>query len=234
MISPTKYLKKFVSNKNNFLFDIRGKEYLQALKFLDKRIKILDVGCGTGTFLEFMRSNNVNDVEGIDLNPDNVIFAQNRGLKVSEASALDLPFEDNCFDAVYSSHLMQVFNPNDAQKFIQECSRVLRSEGLLIISTLNWFKHFYRHPENERPYPPDAILRYSYSQEESTSPMYEGMPNLVQEDIWYRRPPLIELHPGKSKFFNKVFVVVNHLQLKLRIIKFWAFDSYIIKLRVKK
>tara|TARA_A100001015_G_scaffold191064_1_gene212892 strand:+ start:5124 stop:5825 length:702 start_codon:yes stop_codon:yes gene_type:complete len=233
-MSIVKSLKSYFLNKDNFLFDIRGEEYTAALKFLESSNEILDVGCGTGTFLEFMKSKQGKIVRGIDLNEENVSYALDKGLEVSLGCALDMPFADNTFDAVFSSHLMQVFSPEDANTFFQECLRVVKKDGLIVISTLNWFPNFFRHPENHRPYPPEAILRYTYEQENSTSPMFKKINPLSKVGIWHRRPALLELHPGSNDFLNKIYVVFNHLQLKLGFRKFWKFDSYIICLKVGK
>lgn len=74
----------------------------------DKKIKI-DIGCG---------NNKMEGFTGIDLdektNPDIV------------ASALDLPFADNSVDEVYSAHLVEHFNPQEAQQFFNEVYRVLK------------------------------------------------------------------------------------------------------------
>lgn len=61
-----------------------------------------------------------------------------------------------------------------------------------MITTLNWCRRFFRHPENARPYSPDANLRLNPFQSGATSPMYADMPNFTLEANWRRRPPLIE------------------------------------------
>ena len=97
-----------------------------------------------------------------------------------------------------------VFQPNEAQRFIKECARVPTDNSVLVITTLNWYPHFFKHPENARPYPPDAVLRYSYSQEGATSPMYENMPMLTQEGIWFRRPPLLTFNNYRNSFLSSL------------------------------
>ena len=43
-----------------------------------------------------------------------------------KGSALELPFEDNSFNGIHCSHVMQVFQPNEAQRFIKMRSRTDR------------------------------------------------------------------------------------------------------------
>lgn len=216
---------------NKPVWDCRTEEYQHALNFMSGCHNILDVGCGTGTFLEEWSYAG----KGIDINPDNVAYCRKRGLDVTTGSALDLPFASNSFDGVHCSHLMQVFMPDDAVSLIRELCRVVHDEGVIVITTLNWFPRFFRHPENARPYPPDAILRLNSLQSDasSTSPMYHGMPNITQEAIWLRRPPLIEFKstiPEREPYLWRL----NPLQMKYGVRKFWKYEAFTMKLRVHK
>jgi len=211
------------------VWDWRTQEYQHALNFMSECRDILDVGCGTGTFME----NWSYASKGIDINPDNVAYCRERGLNVTVGSALDLPFANNSFDGVHCSHLMQVFMPNDAVSLIRELCRVVNDEGIIVITTLNWFPRFFRHPENARPYPPDAILRLNSYQNGSTSPTYNNMPTFTQEAIWLRRPPLIEFKstiPEREMYLWRL----NPLQMKYGVRKFWEYEAFTIKLRVHK
>lgn len=44
-----------------------------------------------------------------------------------------IPFSDNEFDIVYSSHVLEHFPKNEANNFIKECYRVLKPDGILRI-----------------------------------------------------------------------------------------------------
>jgi ubiquinone/menaquinone biosynthesis C-methylase UbiE len=211
----------------NRIGDLRKDEYKVAIRYFNECQTILDVGCGTGTFLEI----DPNRIIGIDINPDNVSYCCKKGLQAQVGNALNIPFEDNSFDGVYCSHVMQVFSPNEAAQLIRELSRVARPDGIVVLVTLNWFKRFYRHPENTRAYPPDAIWRYFSIQKGASSPMYPNMPKMLQEDIWLRRPPLIEFYSATNPNLARIASVLNAVQYGLFLRKFWAFDAYIIKLR---
>ncbi len=215
-------------------FDVRGEEYGHALEFLAQSKSILDVACGTGTFLEVWAATGKPAGKGLEFNPENVAYARERGLDVDEGSALELPYDNDSFDGLHCSHLMQVFDQDQAQQFVREANRVVKHEGVIVITTLNWFSRFFRHPENTRPYPPDALWRYALQAHGATSPMYAGMPAWRQEGIWFRRPPLLEMVSFSNLNRNSVYGRLNALQLKLGLRRFWAFDAYTIKLRVYK
>lgn len=48
-----------------------------------------------------------------------------------------LPFEDNSFDAVYHSHVLEHLDPRDGEALLDECFRVLRPNGVLRIVVPN-------------------------------------------------------------------------------------------------
>lgn len=56
----------------------------QFLKYIsaDKRQSILDIGCGSGLFLEWLESIGVGEARGIDVDSDQVEYALKRGLNV--------------------------------------------------------------------------------------------------------------------------------------------------------
>ena len=208
--------------------EARVGEYRAAIRFFEPSAKVLDVACGTGTFLE-LRPNTV----GIDINPENVDYCRARGLPASVGDALALDFPASTFDGVHCSHLIQVFSPEQTVKAFTEIARVVRPGGTIVITTLNSFKRFFRHPENVRPYPPDAIMRLIGKAKGSQSPMFPGLPVLAIEDVVFRRPALVEFY-GSTPSRARYSAVLNSLQRQNHLRKYWSFDAYTMKLRVHK
>lgn len=209
------------------LSDKREDEYRIALKFLEDCKNMLDVGCGTGTFL----SKRPGAISGVDINPENVEYCRRQGLRAAEGDALALEFEDQVFDGVHCSHLMHVFLPDQAAQLIKELARVTRKGGKIVITTQNWFSRFYRHPENVRPYPPDAIWRYYDTRQGAASPMYHGLPRLRQQGIRLRRPPLVELYSSTHQTLDQISTVLNAIQYTFYLRKFWSYDAYTVLFR---
>ncbi len=215
---------------SNFLGEARQDEYRRAVKWLAGCETVLDVACGTGTFMELRGGN----IVGIDINPDNVKYCLSRRLNAIAGNALDIPFPKNSFDGVHCSHLMQVFPPNDAAQLIRELGRVVKPGGVIVIVTLNWFPRFFRHPENVRAYPPDAIRRYFGERFGVTSPMYPDLPPLEQQSIWLRRPALLEFYSSTHYFLDGVSIILKRLQYIFFLRKYWTYDAYSINLRCLK
>jgi SAM-dependent methyltransferase len=207
----------------------RDKEYKVAANFLNLSESTLDVGCGTGTFLELSPKT----IVGLDVNPENIEFCKSRGLNAIEGTALELPFADGSFSNIHCSHLLQVLTPDEMVAVMKELMRVLKKDGILVISTLNCFKNFYRHPENSRPYPPDSIRRLFQKQKGAQSPMFPQLPEVIERGIWFRHPALIEFKLEKSRLLSNLASILNAIQRILKIKKVWTFDSYIIKLQKK-
>jgi SAM-dependent methyltransferase len=86
------------------------------------RLKALEVGCGPGYVMELLA--NHFDVAGVDRDEGMVQKAHNRGLKVIQADAYDLPCENDSFDLVYCSFLMLWLK--DPIKAISEMKRVAK------------------------------------------------------------------------------------------------------------
>ena len=105
---------------------------------------LLEIGCGMGyDSVEFLKREV--RVTATDLTPNAVAFCRRhfeiKGLSAEEvrtANALELPFEDETFDAVWANGVFHA--TGDTAGAIQEARRVLKPEGRAIIS------HFYRKP----------------------------------------------------------------------------------------
>ena len=111
------------------------KQILHDLWSPMSRHRVLEVGCGTGVFLEWF-SQQGHQVTGVDASPSMLNLARKRlpGRVVLEQGRAEiLPYEDNAFDTVaLITSLEFVDNPLMA---LQEAFRVARSHVLL--GTLN-------------------------------------------------------------------------------------------------
>jgi len=112
--------------------------YGQYLHFQERQIltkwlgqfskkSILDMGCGTGRFLDFAEN-------GVDFSEGMLGEAQakfpNHKLTVSDISKM--PFEEKSFEAIYSLHVFMHLDLGTIEKTIQEAHRILKPNGVLI------------------------------------------------------------------------------------------------------
>lgn len=128
--------KKLIDNKNF--------TYRLLLKVLEKKIgakklRVLDIGCGAGTIC-FYLANKGHDVTGIDISQKAInecrVSAKNLGIKGVDFVRLDFPKENlrgKKYDIVILTEVIEHLEYDDLA--IREISKLLRSNGLLILST---------------------------------------------------------------------------------------------------
>jgi ubiquinone/menaquinone biosynthesis C-methylase UbiE len=110
---------------------------ISQLVNLQDGMKVLDVGCGTGSLLkELAGSGKELNLYGIDLSPEMINAARAKlkdgnHVELYERSAADLPFESNYFDyVVCMNSLHHHANPNQS---LIEMTRVLKPGGVMIL-----------------------------------------------------------------------------------------------------
>ena len=90
------------------------REFKIIADLLPKNSRVLDVGCGDGTLMEFLSKEKKIDVRGLELEEENVKICIKKGLSVIEGNAeTELgQFPDKSFDYVVLSQTLQAFyNP---------------------------------------------------------------------------------------------------------------------------
>lgn len=123
--------------------------------------KVLDVGCGTGRFLQ----RNPLDFYGIDISSRLVDLCVEKKLKARLGSAEELPFAEESVEAINCDNIIEHLPPETAAAMINEFGRVLKRGGIAIIrsplgeSVWNTFSHI-------RPYPPSAIQKLLTNEKE--------------------------------------------------------------------
>jgi len=91
------------------------------------RGRILDIGCGTGYHMQYVKN-----VVGVDISEGMLKIARERGFNVKKASAEKLPFRSNSFDTVFC--FFSVLNICDYREAVKEMARILKPEGVVLLS----------------------------------------------------------------------------------------------------
>jgi len=84
--------------------------------------RTLDVACGTGFLTRHLRG----DVTGLDQSARMLEIARERAPDATfvEADALELPFEDDSFDRVFTGHFYGHLEEEDRQRFLRDARRI--------------------------------------------------------------------------------------------------------------
>ena len=104
-----------------------------------ERVRLLDVGCGTGrTLHQLARTHPAMRLHGVDLSPAYIRHARKRLADVAELTlavenAEALPWADATFDAVTSVYLFHELPRRARRNVLREMLRVVRPGGLVVI-----------------------------------------------------------------------------------------------------
>jgi SAM-dependent methyltransferase len=94
---------------------------------------LLDVGAGYGIFLHELTQLRDIQVEGVDVSDNCMSWGRARGLKLSLASAHELPFEDRQFQMITCSEVMEHLTWGVYEQALTELSRVAESWILMSV-----------------------------------------------------------------------------------------------------
>ena len=136
----TEHLQRYMSTRNL----IRG-------------LAVLDLACGEG-YGSALLADTAKSVVGMDIDQETVDHANQKyrktNLSFRQGDAANIPLEDHSVDAVVSFETIEHIDETLQNQFLQEIDRVLKQDGLLIMSTPNkavysdryhYFNEFHIH-----------------------------------------------------------------------------------------
>ena len=123
--------------------DIRLKQQLLQASSIGPDHRVLDLGCGTGTFLKMMKAGRP-EVHAVGLDGDFQILriakrkaaAHSLRIDFDQAFANRLPFGEATFDRVVSCLVFHHMSTDDKRSTFREIHRVLRPAGKMVIADI--------------------------------------------------------------------------------------------------
>ena len=123
--------------KTKFDFSIL---YLKAIE----KGKVLDFGCGNGTFLDKMIEGNW-EAYGLDVDPKAIDHCRSKGINANVGDIDSQNYPDNFFDVITINHVIE--HVHEVDVLLKSCYKVLKKGGKLVIATPNtesWQHNIYK------------------------------------------------------------------------------------------
>jgi len=132
--------KEFSRTRDTFWDELRF-----TAEYAHSGERVLDVGCGNGRFFEEIQDKNIT-YTGIDSSEELINIARKKhdgqNVQFLHGDALNLPFENNQFNAVFSFAVLHHIPSGEMRaQFMSELQRVLAPNSVAVITVWNlWHK----------------------------------------------------------------------------------------------
>lgn len=143
-------LEKVLLNVGDMALKRRAKRIVEELE-LHEGDNILEIGCGNGYYLSLLNRLGFKiSLTGID-NDKMALYDARRFIRDNKVvlilgDATKLPFKPNTFNKIICSEVIE--HVKDDKKVLREIHRVLKKEGLMVLSTCNINYPFFWDPIN--------------------------------------------------------------------------------------
>lgn len=142
--------KKYIGDESslniNSQYELYKRWYLPLLKGFNNNSAIIDIGCGTGLMLQFLRQNGYNNLYGIDISQQQVDKTKEKGLSADVYNIFDfLNNNSKKFDIIFAMDIVEHFYKEELFNFFSGMFNILNENGIIIIHTPNGDGLFSRH-----------------------------------------------------------------------------------------
>ena len=113
-----------------------------------KDIKVLEIGCGQGRFLNLLKQNREWQFYGIDPSKKAIDFAKNIGINAFIGTADEIPFSDDTFDLIIFGFCLYLVDKKDLFKIAFEAHRTSKEKSWISILDFwskGYTKNKYKH-----------------------------------------------------------------------------------------
>lgn len=114
--------------------------YMFASQFVKDKV-ILDIACGSGYGSDFLLKTGAKKIIGVDISEETISYCKEKypddGIEFLIGSVEKIPIGNNSVDIIVSFETIEHVDEKAQIKFLKEIKRVLKSDGILIVSTPN-------------------------------------------------------------------------------------------------
>jgi SAM-dependent methyltransferase len=201
--------------KNEWYYKEQKWEHIRSMELINHADKILEIGCGEGSFLSSLKNKYYNEPVGLELNSHAVEKATKKGLTVhKEDLSIFSKRNHECFNVVCFFQVLE--HIADPLSFLQNAVHVLKPGGRLILAVPNNESLLNKDYENALNFPPhhmglwtEKSLRFLSSCLRVKVELIEKEPLQKEHIDWYVRV-LLKRILGKRIYYHiisKTFIL---------------------------
>lgn len=125
-------------NKNDEIYQEHWNRYFFASQFAAGKV-VLDIACGSGYGCDLFLKSGAKKVVGVDISQETIDYCKNKyhGIDFLQGSVEKIPMEDKSVDLVVSFETIEHVDEQAQLNFMNEISRILKPDGMVLISTPN-------------------------------------------------------------------------------------------------
>src|SRR6266568_2366300 len=172
----------------------------------DKNAKILDIGCGFGSLVLFLRENGCRNVEGIDNSPQMMEVASRLGIDGVSKSDIFSYLEDvsGRYGMIVALDVIEHFRKDEIFAILDLVHQALRAGGLFLMQTPNgmskygrWYRTYdFTHEtifDAESARQCLSAIGFRNVVIKPVPPVVHGMPSAVRAVLWRFWEPMLKL-----------------------------------------
>ncbi|MGQ0671032.1 MAG: class I SAM-dependent methyltransferase, partial [Actinomycetota bacterium] len=105
-------------------------KYLPLLERCDRRVPVLELGCGGGLTMDYLKRVGFTSVEGIDISQEQIEVARARGLDVTAADVFEyVDPRQETYGAIVALDFIEHFTKDEVLRLLTSVYRALKDGG---------------------------------------------------------------------------------------------------------
>lgn len=170
---------KYYDEKEKYLNSFEQNKLLPMLGDVSDK-KVLDIGAGTGRLAVYLQNRGA-DVTALDVSEKmlEIVKRKNKKVKTVIGNAESLPFDDNYFDIAVAAFL--IVHLKDPAKFFDEVYRVLKDDGIFVVTNIN-----QKDPPLVKTEKEEIIIESFYHRPEKIKEILESLAFKIENEIFVR------------------------------------------------
>lgn len=185
--------------------------FLNKLNY-DIKPKYLEVGSGFGDFVRIIDDMEKFQITCLEINSELARITESLGYKIVNVNILNNNFQDEEFDVVHCSHVIEHLAYPQVVQALDEMIRITKKDGYIILRSPLMSLDFFTNIDHIRPYPPKAIFDfYSNPQQQIT-----GKFKIIRIKELLRREAFLFFHYSNNRLALSLNLIMKILWLYFR------------------